>query len=218
VWTTLDQNTPNQKVMKREQVIDTHGNQTQLKVYDYKSDSGSLTTPMRTWTHTYENGAEYASRYIFNRLKTTQVADELGQETTLVSNSYDQYGLTNLTGLRQHDTVHYGAGFAWRGNVTTRVAGGVTTTFRYDIAGSVTRTDDGTTVVDVTSDASKNYAVPSVITPNSNSSLQESLSYTAFLAVNSDTLLNGATTSMVYDNYARPQSSTSVHGGSTSYS
>jgi hypothetical protein len=112
VATTLDQNTPNQAQMKREQVVDTHGNQTVLKVYDYNS----LTTPKRTWTHTYtyQTDPNHAQRYIFNRLKTSQVADEQGNETTLVSNSYDQYLLADLTGLRQHDTLHYGAGFSYR--------------------------------------------------------------------------------------------------------
>ncbi len=61
--TTEDLGTANQVQKAMSQVLDSSGNVTQTKMYNY----GNLTTPARIYTHTYLGGA-YASRYILDRL------------------------------------------------------------------------------------------------------------------------------------------------------
>jgi RHS repeat-associated protein len=51
-----------------------------------------------------------------------------------------------------------------------------------------------------------------------NSTFSETLQYTNWLALTSDTGPSGATASMTYDIYGRPQTATSVHGAQTTYS
>jgi hypothetical protein len=46
-----------------------------------------------------------------------------GQQVTLVTNTYDGYGLEDLSNVRDHDAA-YGQYFGYRGNVTQRAAGG----------------------------------------------------------------------------------------------
>ncbi len=55
--TTADQGQSYQKQSKTEQTLDTHGNVTETKLYDY----GNLTTPARTYTNTYLGGTDYTS-------------------------------------------------------------------------------------------------------------------------------------------------------------
>ncbi len=85
VLTTIDPGTAFVKQSKREQTVDTRGNVTQSKVYDY----GNLTTPARTYNSTYLSNSNYTSRYIYNRLGSSAVTPAGGSATTLVTNSYD---------------------------------------------------------------------------------------------------------------------------------
>jgi RHS repeat-associated protein len=137
---------------------------------------------------------------------------------TLVSNSYDAGYPAYIEDLREHDTANYGGGFTYRGNVTQRVAGGVTTNFSYDITGTVTDADDGQGhSVSIDPAEGTNHAAPGVITPNSQSNLAESLTYSSFLAVTTDTGPNASTATTAYDYSGRPTSSTSPYGATTTY-
>ncbi|MFN8006848.1 MAG: hypothetical protein U0V70_07470 [Terriglobia bacterium] len=214
VLTTLDPGQSYQKQSKTEQTMDIYGNVTQSKVYEY----GNLTTPVRTYTHSYLIGSNYTSRYIFNR-RTNSTVNDGTQNLTLLTNTYDSYGaITDRYGIRQQDTVNYGTGFIYRGNVTTASSFGRSMTNYYDIAGTVTYTvDNASHSKTITVDSASNYAVPTVITPNTETNLATSLAYTSFLGVTTVTQPNNAQSRVIYDSYGRPSSSISVHGATTTY-
>ncbi len=210
VLTTLDNATAYQKQSKTEQTLDTHGNVTQTKIYDY----GSLTTPARTYTHTYVTDSNYTSRHIWNRLLSTYVSDGVNN-VQLVYNIYDMAYLTNVENLRNHDTANYGLSFTWRGNVTRRLTPGAINNFRYDITGNLrTADDDNGHTVSVTPSAVNNYAAPGAVTT---AGLTTTMSWSGFLGLTNETGPNTESLSFSYDNYARPASSTSPHGAVTSY-
>ena len=56
---------------KTTQTLDTHGNVTQTNIFNY----GNLTTAARTYNYTYVTGANYTSRYIFNRSLSSAVTN-----------------------------------------------------------------------------------------------------------------------------------------------
>lgn len=215
VLTTLDPGQSYQKQSKLEQTLNVYGSVTQSKIYDF----GNLVTPARTYTHTYLTGTNYTSRYINNRLTQSQVTN--GTTTiTLVTNTYDgAYTQTPLGSLYgHHDTANYGTGLLYRGNVTRHTQQGAYTDFRYDYTGTTkTATDNLGYSQAVTPAAYSNNDVPGVITPNSNTNLNTSLTYSAFFGVTSETAPNASTSSLSYDGYARPSSSASPHGASTTY-
>jgi len=62
-----------------------------------------------------------------------------------------------------------------------------------------------------------NYKAPGVVTPNANTDLASSFTYTSFLGIASATAPNASTTTYTYNSYARPTSSTSPHGAVTNY-
>lgn len=210
VLSTLDPGTAYAVQSKTEQTLDTHGNVTQMKIYHY----GDLVTPARTHSNTYLTNSNYTSRYIFNRVLVS-TASGSGQQMTVVSNTYDQSECSNVPDLRNYDPTTS----MYRGNVTTSVANGVTTRLSYDITGTVKSAWDyyGHTI-DITPDSGKNYAVPAVITPNSNSNLAESFTWSQFLGLTSETGPNSSMGAIAYDLFARPSSSTSPHGAVTTYS
>lgn len=141
-----------------------------------------------------------------------------GQTVILVSNTYDSTSLTNVTTLREHDAA-YGTGFAYRGNLTTTTpVGGPTTTLTRDITGNMVSATDGlghTISTSVTT--ATNYAVPDRITPNNNTDLQQTITYTPSLALASLTNPNTAIASATYDLLDRPSTTTSVYGAVTTY-
>ena len=97
------------KQKKTEQTLDTYGNITQTKLYDW----GNLSSPARTYNHSYLTNSNYTSRYIFNRPTSSTVTGG-GQTVTLVSNGYDSGALTARTYLYEHDTANYGTSFVYR--------------------------------------------------------------------------------------------------------
>jgi RHS repeat-associated protein len=209
--TTLDPASANVQTQTT-QTLDTNGNVLTSNIYGY----GNLTTPAATYTNTYLTNSNYTSRYILNRL-VSSIVNNPSQTVTLVSNTYDSSSLTNLPGVLEHDAA-YSTSFVYRGNVTsTAQAGSPTITIARDIGGNAVSTSDGVTTTSVTTSSTTNYAAPSVITPNSNSNLQTSLSYTSWLGTSSVTGPNGATAATNFDAYGRPSSSTSIYGAKTTY-
>lgn len=208
VLTTLA-NTPSPLQSKVEQTRDADGNITQVRQYDY----GSLVNPARVYDYTYLGGSNYLSRYIRNRLLTATVKAGLsGQPIALVTNQYDAQTLTSLSGLREHDSANYGAGFNIRGNATRTERPGAVTNLRYDITGNVVSADDNNNhTVSITGDSTRNYAVPSVITPYSETNLNTSFTYAISLAPTSETQPNTSISRTEYDSYGRPLRSYSPH-------
>jgi len=220
VVTTNDPASANWQVTTS-QVVDTHGNVTQ-------SNLGPLSAPGRSYNNTYFADPNYTSRYIFNRLQSSTVTDNVSQSIQLVWNNYDGYATTqnctnhvavlyDATGIREHDSS-YGRGFYYRGNVTSRSTPDSWTCVDPDITGSpVNTSDDYGYWLYNTQSTTTNYAAPTAITPNTNTNLQVSATYTPWLVPASITQPNSATASTSYDQFGRPQISTSVYGAQTSY-
>jgi RHS repeat-associated protein len=202
-------------------MLDQYGNVTEQKIYAFAGTEGGVTTEARKREMIYETGVNYVAGFIRNRLKQLKV-----DNVTLVTNTYDVYtnGLTNRTGMTLHDTG-YGTGTTLRGNVTSTTSLGITNPVNldYDILGNVVKQSQagpgGTMTQEVTFDSSKNYSVPSVIKPNSTTTLQTALSWNDFLGLTSTLAPNGATVTTQYSaTTARPTESKSPHGAVTTYS
>jgi RHS repeat-associated protein len=211
--TTVDPGTAYQKQKKTDQTLDQWGNVTHSNIYDWGNPTpGPLA---RAHIHTYLSNSNYTSRFIRNRLVSTTVS---GVTTPLVTNTYDGTALTNRTGLREHDSTNYGTGFLYRGNVTRTETPSSKINIAYDITGSSTTTDDGYGLsVSATPAANTNNAAPGVIMPNSNSNLQTSLAYTAWLGVTTVTKPNNSIAETHYDSYGRVDWTRSQHGATTNY-
>ena len=202
----------NGQQMKTEQTVDADGNVTERKVYDY--GQGSPGALMRTYTTSFVTDGNYTSRYMRNRVLSGTVT-QAGQPTlTLVQLLYDQGFLLDRPTVR-----HWALpGTTVRGNVTRRTAPGSVRNMLYDNLGMVYQTDDGNGhTLEITPDASKDYAVPAVITPFNSATLATSMTWNSFLGLTQETGPNGASSAATYDGNARPQTSTSPHGASTTY-
>jgi RHS repeat-associated protein len=211
VLTTLDPTGANVQTQTT-QTLDSNGNVLTSNIYDY----GNASTPARTYTNTYLTNSNYTSRYIFNRLLTS-VVNNATQNVTLVTNAYDSSSLTDLPGIREHDSA-YNTAFNYRGNLTSITPiGGALVSISRDIAGNTVTASDPVTTTSISTTSTTNYAAPSAITPNSNANLQTTALYTPWLSVNSMTGPNSSTASTTYDIYGRPSTSTSVYGAQTTY-
>lgn len=211
VVTTNDPTGANWQV-ETDQTVDIHGNVTQ-------STLGVPAGAHRSYNSTYITDPNYTSRYIFNRLLTAQVTDNVSQNFTLVTNTYDNQSLSNISSLREHDSS-YGTSFVYRGNVSvTTPLGSPSQTVQSDITGTAVSITDGLGhTLAITSSSANNYAVPSAITPNSNTNLQTSGTYTPWLAQASVTQPNAVVTLNQYDpTFGRLTQSTSVYGAVTNY-
>ncbi|MGE5648368.1 MAG: RHS repeat-associated core domain-containing protein [Acidobacteriota bacterium] len=206
VITTLDSGLQS----KTEQTVDAHGNVTQTKLYAY----GNLTTPVRTYSNTYLASSDYTTRHIWNRVVSSAVTDG-ANNVTLATNTYDGGTLTNVSPIAVHDPAS-DTSFRYRGNITKSVTPGATRNMTYDIGGNVVNADDGYghVLVKTFSNATA-YTVPDKISPN-NDNFATALTYSAFLNVAS-VAAPGSTSSVEYDNYARPKQSTSPYGAITNY-
>jgi len=203
--TTLDMGAAFQKQSKIEQTVDTHGNLTQYKIYNY----GNLTTPARTYTNTYLTGAAYTARNIWDRLVSSSV-----NGVTLVT-TYDTGTLVDRTGLSAHDTANYGPGMTTRGNMTSRVTPGRTVNVGYDITGTVVSSNDGQGhSASYEPDENRGYAVIKRITANG---LTDNYTHNTWLGLTSATGPNSESVTVGYDGVMRPTSSTSPHGAVTTY-
>jgi RHS repeat-associated protein len=214
--TTLDAGTANAVTMRTEQTVDTHGNIVQTKAYDYAA-GGNPGALLRTTTNSYASSSNYTSRYIFNRLGSTSVANGSGQAATVVSNVYDQYStMPDTPGVRQHDST-YTAATIYRGNITSQTTPTGTVTHAYDIVGNTTTVQSGTGTVQLSATSATNYYAPSTVTPNSNSNLSSSFQFNGAMELTSAAMPNGATSSATYDGLGQPLITTSVYGAVTTY-
>lgn len=193
------------------QTLDQYGNVKTLAQYDW----GNATS--RTYTNRYlhEQISAYIPLYILNRPYTSQVTVTGGQPVTLFTNLYDFHQLTDIPNAHEHDSS-YTTSSTLRGNLDQRTdLSGITTVF-HDIGGNaVSGTNPQGVQTNGSYSSGSNYAAPSAITTNS---LSESLTWSPFLGLSSATGPNGDSASTVYDAYARPASSTSPTGATTTYS
>ena len=214
--TTLDPGTAWQAQFKTEQSLDTHGSVVWTKLYDY----GNLSTPARTYNHTYLTNANYTSRFMFNRAVTSTVTPAGGGPITLFTNYYDNYGGCGpfaqgpVGGLVDFDPAY--ATLLYRGNVAYRATPNGSMCYVRDGLGTVrTQTDGAGHATTSNSSASTNYAVPAAI---SGGGVTNTFAYTAFLGIASVSEANGSASLFSYDAGARPTETTSPHGAKTTYS
>ena len=200
-----------------DQTLDPYGNLTQMVVKNF--GSGAPGSVARTYHNTYLGGTNYTSRYIFNRLLTSTVTDASGTNSaTLVSNTYDQYSLANITtscssgGLCEHDNTNYPYTFSYRGLVNISTTPSATTTTNYDMTGNAVSTIVNGVTSSVTT--TNNYAVPWQTTTNS---LTSTMNWNISLSMTSVSGPNGITGSISYDGNARPHTVTSPYGAVTTY-
>ncbi|MCX6612193.1 MAG: hypothetical protein NTW74_15235, partial [Acidobacteria bacterium] len=91
-------------------------------------------------------------------------------------------------------------------------------TMAYNLAGQPVNSSDGQGLSQsVTYGGVGGSMVPTQITPNSNSSLGSSMNWNGFLGLTSVSRGNGASQYFGYDAYARPSTTSSADGASTSY-
>jgi hypothetical protein len=135
-------------------------------------DFGNLSTPARTYNFTYLANSNYISRYIRNRLLQATVTPAGGSSTTLVSNTYDNYGCAPLAGLTERLGLHlhddnYGLGFLLRGNVTNTTSSSGYRCLTYETTGVVAGAMDGSgRYVTATPGASTDYSLPAKLKPS----------------------------------------------------
>src|SRR5581483_6222819 len=203
---------------KTTQTLDQYGNLTQMQVYNF--GTGTNVGPLaRTYTNTYLTGANYSSRYIFNRLLTSTVTDGTNS-TTLASNTYDtNMSSTNSTltcagstPLCEHDTANYPYTFTYRGDLSSSTTPSGISYYTYDMTGNVL--SSSTNGVTTTTTATNNFAAPGQITTNS---LTSTMNWSSFLGLSSASGPNGDTGSINYDANARPSQTTSPYGAVTTY-
>jgi RHS repeat-associated protein len=209
---------------RSDQTLDTHGNLTQSKAYEFHTSTPTLA---RTYDYTYVTDSNYTSRWIWNRLSQATVTPAGGGAVTLATNTYDNPqagaacnlgGLTARTGLPLHDDAGYGAAMRYRGNVTYTSGVSGAHCFDYETTGVVTKAMDGVgNTVEITPSAATSYGLPAEIKPGGNASLETSMTYAASFAVASMTGPNGATSTTTYDTYGRPTQTTIPDGAQTNY-
>ncbi len=212
--TTLDPAQPYAISKKTTQTLDSHGNATQMKFWDFYTGTPP-TNPKRTYTNTYltDNGAcTYSNLYIFNRLLSSTLTDG-ANSTTLVTNQYASSFPADAPGIREHDS-NYNTSYLCRGNLTSSTTPSGTVTINYDIAGNIAQRYVNGELTTNTVSNSTNYAVPSAMTTIN---LTSSVNYTSFLAPSSATGPNGDSASINYDTLARLYSSISPYGATTTY-
>jgi RHS repeat-associated protein len=197
------------------QTLDNYGNLVAQYVYDYGASS-----PTRTYNFTYLTGSTYAAQHIFNRLTSATVTTSAGT-ITLNSTNYDTTKCGTLQAapgaLPLHD-LSYALNQTARGNPTEVTQMGSYTCTAYQISGIAYLAQDGNgNTVSIGTSSSTGYSLPSVLTPNGNTSFNVNVGYSSFFGVTSVTGPNGATSTTNYDSYGRPSSSVSSDGATTSY-
>ncbi|MFN8575172.1 MAG: hypothetical protein U0132_24170, partial [Gemmatimonadaceae bacterium] len=204
-----------EKDSKTEQTLDAWGNVTQVLEYNFGTGVAPETIASRQTTISYVTSTAYTSRFIQN---LPSVATTPADTTTF---AYDEPGSVGATMLapRQHDAAVYNVlSYTVRGNASriTNSAGIRQTGF--DTGGNVTvMTMNGQTQA-ITSASTYNFAAPTNITPNGQSSLAATMTYSDFLGLGSVTGPNGAAMTLNYDAQGRPLQTVSPHGAQTNYS
>jgi RHS repeat-associated protein len=220
VTTTLDPGTAQQKQSRVQQMLDTYGNVTQVKQYDF----GLAEADARVYTNQYLAGTNWTSRYIRNRLKVTTL-NKGGISVELVRNAYDNEprpGCGSTATLQQipgnnqilHDLANYTWQFDYRGNPTLVQFFSNTSCMTYDFTGTLRGKSDNSGTMTMQTQSGTNYTVPSLVTANGYSS---TLNWTPALQLSGMTGPNGESIGYGYDIYNRPSGGYSPYGATTTY-
>ena len=197
-------------------VAEMYGNPTSVAVDNYGSS-----TAARTYTYEYANGINtaYDAAYLRN-LPVSQSITQNGTTITPSTESYDANSLTALDPVPNEYNPSFNTTPAQqkRGNLTQKVAGGVTTTYTFNAAGAQLSASNGTTTVNSAVSSATNYAAPDLVNLGGNANLQTSFAYTPFLGTQTSTDNGkGGSASYTYDPAGRVKTATSVDGSVTTH-
>jgi RHS repeat-associated protein len=227
-----DGGTANQQSALSTQTDDQYGNVTQSVIYPYNN----TTTPLRTYNNTWVTTPKYAPYYIFNLLSTSTLTVG-ATTTTLVSNLYEyggcmytsySSGIVECGGFYNNPSVPPPTGppiseydpispvpVGSKGilaGITTNASTTLISYYQYGGVAVVFNTDG--TISTASADPAINYAAPQSISVQS---YNQTVSYTPWLGISSQTGQNGERLSMWYDTYGRPSTATSPFGAVTTY-
>jgi RHS repeat-associated protein len=125
---------------------DGYGNTTLIQ--ENKFYTGNLPAADRTTTITYLGGTSYFNANIVNRRAGVTVKNSSNVTVAQTNYFYDQYALTSVTGVVNHDDTNYGTSNTVRGNLTevqhliSGTSNFLTTYMTYDTTGQVTTSYD----------------------------------------------------------------------------
>jgi YD repeat-containing protein len=208
--TTIDQGQSYQKQSKTTQTIDQYGNVLTAVLYGY----GSLSTPLRSTTCNYTG---YGSRYIYNMLSSCSTTEN-GVTLNSPGVTYDQFG-SGMANMPFDTRLWEDPGTNQRGLITSINDGYTSRGATFNKAGQSVSSSDGQGFSQtITYGGQGGSMVPTQMTPNGNSALGTTMNWNGFLGITSVSSGSGTTQSYSYDSYARPQTTTSKDGATTSYS
>ena len=203
------------------QGLDVYGNVGGVYVNNYSSTGGGY----HFAGYSYLTNSNYTSRYIFNRLISSYVYDGVVPINTATIaydcaylSDYANGGYNTCVGSSQSPAPrewdgNY-AGIGYRGNPMIIVTPSGQSTASYDMYGDVTsETDPNNVSASVSTTSSTNYGAPTTITVGG--SLTTNMNYNSFLGLTNETGPNGTSVSLGYDVNARPTSSMSPFGATT---
>ena len=220
VDTTLEASSASPVQKRSTQILDAYGNVTESREYDYG------VVNYRKYTMQYLTDANYTTRFIRNRLTSLSLSLNGGAATNLLTKGYDhaafgscgyQGGYGNyplLPNVTLHDDANYGLSFSFRGNVTGSTSSGTTVCQLVDYLGAVRSATGPFGTTTTTPDATKQYAVPSLITAKGYST---SMQWDSLLNLTQSTGPNNATMSFGYDVASWPASTQGVDGDAVTY-
>ncbi len=234
VASTINPGTASAVTSQTVQTLDTYGNLIQQQLYDYPGNPAhsDTTTPYRTYNFTYLTDSELyfalhpqpADTGHGDRLRRHSIS---GYRIPTTAQRWGRCSIPRMNNGTNGPCCHptpvlhdasYGTSFTYRGNATSSWQFGTTTNAAYLITGVPYKMQDGAgMVVNVATDATTAYSLPSVVTPNSNSNLATSMTYSGSFTLSSVTGPNGDTQSIVSDAFNRPGTVTSADGAVTQY-
>ena len=221
VTTTHDPGTSNAISSYQTQTLDIHGNVTQVIKHNYPGFSPATLT--YNYSYLYQDptiGYHYSALNIYNRLTSATVTDGT-TNAGLAGIAYDYncqgYFQICIAGspssdVREWDTSY--SGNLYRGNPTSIAINSGRSTILHDWYGNVTSATVNGVASTVSNTSATNYSAPSQITVGS---LTTNLQYNdTFLGLTNESGPNGTSVSIGYDLNARPNSTTSPFGATTS--
>jgi hypothetical protein len=218
VTTTLNPGAGYSAQMKAIPVVDGYGNVSSYQVDDYQGS----TTGQRTYNMTYgsQSGTQYYNYfvpyYLFNRLVTATVMPGFsGTPVTFSSTMYDGPYMISTNATNNHDPAYTATGGPPRGNpwVVSGLNGADTVSTNYDSAGVPYYSSNAAgQSVNLSTDSTTNFSLPTTILPNNNSSMPTTATYASSWAPAALTGPNGDRGTTSYDSYGRPSQTTTPDG------
>jgi len=164
-------------------------------------------------TYGSQSGTQYYNYfvpyYLFNRLVTATVMPGFsGTPVTFSSTMYDGPYMISTNATNNHDPAYTATGGPPRGNpwVVSGLNGADTVSTNYDSAGVPYYSSNAAgQSVNLSTDSTTNFSLPTTILPNNNSSMPTTATYASSWAPAALTGPNGDRGTTSYDSYGRPR-------------